>query len=56
MSSACQTRVKFAVFDNGKAITGSFNCSTSAAHTNDETLLMTHPQLAKHVTREMDRP
>ncbi len=37
-------------------ITGSFNWSTSAAHTNDETLLVIHsPQLAKHFTREMDR-
>ena len=30
--------------------------SPSAAHTNDETLLVIHsPQLAKHFTREMDR-
>ncbi len=37
-------------------ITGSFNWSPSAAHTNDETLLVIHsPQLAKHFTREMDR-
>ena len=47
---------KFAVIDNRKVITGSFNWSPSAAHTNDETLLVTHsPQLAKHFTREMDR-
>jgi len=32
------------------------NRSPSAAHTNDETLLVIHsPQLAKHFAREMDR-
>jgi phosphatidylserine/phosphatidylglycerophosphate/cardiolipin synthase-like enzyme len=47
---------KFAVIDNKKVITGSFNWSPSAAHTNDETLLVIHsPRLAKHFTREMDR-
>ena len=47
---------KLAVIDNRKVITGSFNWSPSAAHTNDETLLVIHsPQLAKHFTREMDR-
>ena len=47
---------KFAVIDNKKVITGSFNWSPSAAHTNDETLMVIHsPQLAKHFTREMDR-
>ena len=47
---------KFAVIDNKKVITGSFNWSPSAAHTNDETLLVIHsPQLAKHFIREMDR-
>ena len=47
---------KFAVIDNKTVITGSFNWSPSAAHTNDETLLVIHsPQLAKHFTREMDR-
>ena len=46
---------KFAVIDNRKVITGSFNWSPSAAHTNDETLLVIHsPQLAQHFTREMD--
>jgi phosphatidylserine/phosphatidylglycerophosphate/cardiolipin synthase-like enzyme len=46
---------KFAVIDNKKVITGSFNWSPSAAHTNDETLMVIHsPQLAKHFTREMD--
>ena len=47
---------KFAVIDNRKVITGSFNWSPSAAHTNDETLLVIHsPILAAHFTREMDR-
>ena len=47
---------KFAVIDNKKVITGSFNWSPSAAHTNDETLLVIHSsQLAQHFTREMDR-
>ena len=47
---------KFAVIDNRKVITGSFNWSPAAAHTNDETLLVIHsPQLARHFTREMDR-
>ena len=47
---------KFAVIDNKKVITGSFNWSPSAAHTNDETLLVIHsPKLAQHFTREMDR-
>ena len=47
---------KFAVIDKKTVITGSFNWSPSAAHANDETLLVIHsPQLAKHFTREMDR-
>ena len=47
---------KFAVIDNKTVVTGSFNWSPSAAHTNDETLLAIHsPQLAKHFAREMDR-
>ena len=47
---------KFAVIDNKTVITGSFNWSPSAAHTNDETLLVIHsPQLAIHFAREMDR-
>ena len=47
---------KFAVIDNKTLITGSFNWSPSAAHTNDETLLVIHsPRLAKHFTREMNR-
>ena len=44
------------MIDNKTVVTGSFNWSPSAAHTNDETLLVIHsPQLAKHFTREMDR-
>jgi phosphatidylserine/phosphatidylglycerophosphate/cardiolipin synthase-like enzyme len=47
---------KFAVIDNRAVITGSFNWSPSAAHQNDETLLLVaSPQLAAHFTREMDR-
>lgn len=47
---------KFAVIDNKTVITGSFNWSPSAAHTNDETLLIIEsPQLAAHFTREIDR-
>ncbi len=37
-------------------ITGSFNWSPSAAHQNDEVLLVIEsPLLAAHFTREMDR-
>jgi phosphatidylserine/phosphatidylglycerophosphate/cardiolipin synthase-like enzyme len=37
-------------------ITGSFNWSPSAAHQNDEVLLVIHsPLLAAHFTREIDR-
>jgi len=44
------------VIDNKTVITGSFNWSPSAAHTNDETLLVIHsPKLAAHFTREMYR-
>ena len=44
------------MIDNQKVITGLFNWLPSAAHTNDETLLVIHsPQLAKRFTREMDR-
>jgi len=47
---------KFAVIDQRKVITGSFNWSPSAAHQNDETMLVIHsPQLAAHFTREIDR-
>ena len=47
---------KCAVIDNKTVITRSFNWSPSAAHTNDETLLMIHShQLATHFTVEIDR-
>jgi len=47
---------KFAVIDGKTVITGSFNWSPSAAHVNDETLLVIHsPQLAKHFSREINR-
>ena len=44
------------MIDNRTVITGSFNWSPSAAHQNDEVLLViASPQLAAHFTREMDR-
>ena len=47
---------KFAVIDDKTVITGSFNWSPSAAHTNDETLLVIHStQVASQFTREMNR-
>ena len=47
---------KFAVIDSKTVITGSFNWSPSAAHQNDETLLVIEsPKLANHFTREMNR-
>ena len=47
---------QFAVIDNRTVITGSFNWSPSAAHQNDEVLLVIEsPLLAEHFTREMDR-
>ena len=47
---------KVAVIDNRTVITGSFNWSPSAAHQNDEVLLVIHsPLVAAHFTREMDR-
>ncbi|WP_241466979.1 phospholipase D-like domain-containing protein, partial [Prochlorococcus sp. MIT 0702] len=56
LASGDKLHHKFAVIDNKKVITGSFNWSPAAAHTNDETLLLIHsPQLAKHFTREMNR-
>ena len=47
---------KFAVIDDKTVITGSFNWSPSAAHTNDETLLVIHsPKVAAHFAQEMNR-
>ena len=44
------------MIDNKTVITGGLNWSPSAAHTNDETLLIIEsPRLAQHFTREMDR-
>jgi phosphatidylserine/phosphatidylglycerophosphate/cardiolipin synthase-like enzyme len=46
---------KLAVIDNATVITGSFNWSPSAAHQNDETLLVIRsPLLAAHFTAEID--
>jgi phosphatidylserine/phosphatidylglycerophosphate/cardiolipin synthase-like enzyme len=47
---------KLAVIDNRTVITGSFNWSPSAAHQNDEVLLVIDsPLLAAHFTQEVDR-
>jgi phosphatidylserine/phosphatidylglycerophosphate/cardiolipin synthase-like enzyme len=47
---------KMAVLDQRTVITGSFNWSPSAAHQNDETLLVIHsPLLARHFSDEVDR-
>ena len=44
------------MIDNRSVITGSFNWSPSAAHQNDEVLLVIEsPLLAAHFTREIDR-
>jgi len=47
---------KFAVLDNRRVITGSFNWSPSAAHKNDEAVLVIDsPLLAAHFRAEVDR-
>jgi phosphatidylserine/phosphatidylglycerophosphate/cardiolipin synthase-like enzyme len=47
---------KLGIIDARTVITGSFNWSPSAAHQNDEVLLVIHsPLLAAHFTREIDR-
>ncbi|WP_396099913.1 phosphatidylserine/phosphatidylglycerophosphate/cardiolipin synthase family protein [Cyanobium sp. WAJ14-Wanaka] len=47
---------KLAVIDHRTVITGSFNWSPSAAHQNDETLLVIEsPLLAAHFSDEIDR-
>jgi len=44
------------VIKNRTVITGSFNWSPSAAHPNDEVLLVIQsPLVAAHFTREIDR-
>ena len=46
---------KCTMIDNKTVITGSFNWSRSAAHTNNETLQAIHsPMFAAHFAREMD--
>jgi len=48
--------LKFAVIDGNTVIRGGFNWSPSAAHQNDEVVLVIHsPLVAAHFTREMDR-
>jgi len=47
---------KLAVIDDHTVISGSFNWSPSAAHQNDETLLVIEsPTLARHFQQEIDR-
>jgi phosphatidylserine/phosphatidylglycerophosphate/cardiolipin synthase-like enzyme len=47
---------KLAIIDSKVIISGSFNWSPSAAHSNDETLVIIHSnKLAKHFNREMER-
>ncbi len=47
---------KLAVIDGRTVVSGSFNWSPSAAHQNDETLMVIDsPLLAVHFSREMDR-
>ena len=47
---------KVAVIDNRTVVSGSFNWSPSAAHQNDEVLMIIDsPQLAAHFTKEIDR-
>ena len=44
------------MIDGKTVITGSFNWSPSAAHQNDEVLLVLRsPQVTAHFSREMDR-
>jgi len=47
---------KIAVIDDRTVVSGSFNWSPSAAHQNDEVLMVIDsPQLAAHFSREIDR-
>ena len=56
LASGDKLHHKLAVIDNRTVITGSFNWSPSAAHQNDETLLVIDsPQLAEHFTAEINR-
>jgi len=56
---ACSDKLhhKVAVINHRTVSIGSFNWSPSAAHQNDETLLvLDSPFLAKHFTTEINRP
>ncbi|MBD2423864.1 phospholipase [Cyanobium sp. FACHB-13342] len=56
LASGDKLHHKVAVIDHRTVITGSFNWSPSAAHQNDETLLVfDSPLLAAHFTTEIDR-
>ena len=56
LASGDKLHHKLAVIDNRTVVTGSFNWSPSAAHQNDETLLVIDsPQLAEHFTAEINR-
>jgi phosphatidylserine/phosphatidylglycerophosphate/cardiolipin synthase-like enzyme len=56
LSSGDKLHHKLAVIDGKTVITGSFNWSPSAAHQNDETLLVfDSPMLAAHFSAEVDR-
>lgn len=56
LASGDKLHHKVAVIDHRTVITGSFNWSPSAAHQNDETLLMfDSPLLAEHFTTEINR-
>ncbi|MCP9807714.1 phospholipase, partial [Cyanobium sp. T1B-Tous] len=56
LASGDKLHHKLAVIDHRTVVTGSFNWSPSAAHQNDETLLvLDSPQLAEHFTTEMNR-
>ena len=56
LASGDKLHHKLAVIDQRTVITGSFNWSPSAAHQNDETLLVfDSPMLAAHFSAEIDR-
>jgi phosphatidylserine/phosphatidylglycerophosphate/cardiolipin synthase-like enzyme len=56
LSSGDKLHHKFAVLDDRFVLTGSFNWSPSAAHQNDESLLVIDsPLLAVHFREEVDR-
>lgn len=56
LASGDKLHHKLAVIDHRTVITGSFNWSPSAAHQNDETLLVFEsPMLAAHFSAEIDR-